>query len=292
MKSDWRGGLYGAFAASIWGGMYVVSKVILADIPPWPLIWLRYLIGSLALIALALAKGVTWRIRPKDWFVVLAIALVGYVLSIGAQFVGTNWANAAWGSVLTASTPAFMVLFARPLLGERLSWQKTLGLLVSTAGVWGIVGGASASGQFLLGGVILTGAAVSWALSSVLVKRLAPDTSTLVATVYAIAIAEVVITPWALPAMNAGVWHALHQVGILAGVLYLGAISTALAFYFWNRGLQLTTAAVSGMVFFAQPVVGAVLGATLLGERLTVGFGVGSAAIMLGGFLVWHSHRP
>ena len=50
------------------------------------------------------------------------------------------------------------------------------------------------------------------------------------------------------------------------GILYLGVVSTALAFYLWNKGFTLLDASTGSLFFFAQPVVGAVLGWLLLGE--------------------------
>ena len=50
------GALCGASAASIWGGMYVVSKVVLDVIPPFTLLLIRLLIGALILGLWALAS--------------------------------------------------------------------------------------------------------------------------------------------------------------------------------------------------------------------------------------------
>jgi drug/metabolite transporter (DMT)-like permease len=41
--------LCGLGAASIWGGMYVVSKVVLEIIPPFTLVSLRLLLGIITL---------------------------------------------------------------------------------------------------------------------------------------------------------------------------------------------------------------------------------------------------
>ncbi|HSB88964.1 MAG TPA: DMT family transporter, partial [Anaerolineales bacterium] len=70
--------------------------------------------------------------------------------------------------------------------------------------------------------------------------------------------------------------------GVVAGVLYLGVISTALAMYLWNKSLAILEAGHVSLLFFAQPVVGAGLGAWLLDERLTAGFWLGSAFIAAG----------
>lgn len=59
---------------------------------------------------------------------------------------------------------------------------------------------------------------------------------------------------------------------IWGGLLYLGVVSTAVAFLLWNRGLQMLNASSGGIFFFFQPVVGTLLGWLILGENIGVTF--------------------
>ncbi|WP_243686101.1 DMT family transporter [Lentilactobacillus rapi] len=63
-------------------------------------------------------------------------------------------------------------------------------------------------------------------------------------------------------------------------LLYLGCISTALAFVMWNTGLRLVNAATSGLFFLLQPIVGTLLGWLVLGEPLTWSFVIGTCMII------------
>jgi drug/metabolite transporter (DMT)-like permease len=65
-------------------------------------------------------------------------------------------------------------------------------------------------------------------------------------------------------------------------------ISTALAMYLWNNAFAKLEAGVASLTFFAQPVVGAGLGALLLGEQLTPLFLLGGALIGMG---LWLASR-
>ena len=49
MNKTVYGFLSGLGAASIWGGMYVVSKVVLEVIPPFALLSIRLIMGALTL---------------------------------------------------------------------------------------------------------------------------------------------------------------------------------------------------------------------------------------------------
>jgi len=282
MSTRQKGILFGLIAAAIWGGMYVVSKVVLEVIPPFALLSLRLLLGAAALGAwLAMRTGVP-HLRRAQWVQLLAIGIVGYGISLGFQFSGTKLSTAANGAVITAATPAFVYLFAWLLLSEGVSGRQLLALLLSTIGVLLVVDSRQAQldAHLLLGNLLLVGAAVTWALYSVLVRRATKEIDALSFTFVAFLGGLLVAIPaavWELRAESVGA----IGLGTLAGVLYLGVVSTAVAAYLWNKAFELLEAGVASLTFFAQPLVGAGLGALLLGERLTALFLAGAFLILL-----------
>ena len=134
----------GLVAASIWGGMYVVSKVVLDVIPPFTLLTLRLVLGMLALgavIALRKRTGFT-RGQFRNSFLV---GFVGYGISLGFQFVGTKLSTASNGSLVTSATPAFVLLFAPFLLGEKSTTRRIVALVISSFGVLAVIDHAQQS---------------------------------------------------------------------------------------------------------------------------------------------------
>lgn len=285
MKKSYIGSLYLIMAASIWGSMYVVSKVVLNVIEPLQLVWLRYLIALAALAAVGIATGQSWQISKKDIPLIGSIGVIGYFISIWAQFVGTHLSSAQMGSVITSATPAFMVVFAHLLLKESITARKMLSVCMATVGVLLIVGVGDIGDSFQIGGIILVAAALTWALMSVLVKRIPSHYSQLVTTTYAILAATVAITPFVTPQMDFGHLCRLPS-SIWAGVMYIGIVSTAGAFYFWNKGLQMVDASRGGLYFFFQPLVGTLLGWLFLGEQVDIVFWLGTVLIVGGVWLV------
>jgi drug/metabolite transporter (DMT)-like permease len=65
-------------------------------------------------------------------------------------------------------------------------------------------------------------------------------------------------------------------------VLFIGIISTALAMYLWNSAFAILDAGVASLTFFAQPVVGTILGAIFLKEAITPLFILGGVLIGFG----------
>lgn len=283
MKQTILGAICLSLAASIWGGMYVVSKYVLDYIPPLTLVWLRFIIafvvlyGILKIAEKKQKKKVT--IRKKDWLLFAWVGFIGYFISITCQFIGTKLSDAHTGSLVTSATPAFMVIFAAIILKEKLTARRLLSTIIATIGVIIVIGWDIEIGSYFIGTIILVGAAITWALLSIYVKIASARFSSLVITTYAIFFSLFFITPfmiWELQAASIGTVNTY----VILGVLYLGVISTAGAFFLWNKGLELMDASIGSLFFFFQPIVGSLLGWLLLNETLNSNFFIGGILIM------------
>jgi drug/metabolite transporter (DMT)-like permease len=282
MSKSALGMLSGLSAAGIWGGMYVVSKIVLDIIPPFALITTRLILGGLTLFVILRLRGPI-KIAKRDLWHVFAVGSIGYGMSLGLQFVGTKLSTAANGSLVTSATPAFVLIFAHRLLGERITRWRFLALLVSTIGVLAVVDPRSATLKTSLfwGNMALLGAALTWALYSVLIRVVTRDLDVLTVSL----IAFLGGLPIAIPAGVAElVTHGAGPITlwVVMGVLFLGIICTALAMYLWNNAFALIDANRASLTFFAQPVVGTLLGWLFLGETITPLFIFGGLLIALG----------
>jgi drug/metabolite transporter (DMT)-like permease len=285
MTNKYLGQVYLTLAASIWGGMYVVSKVVLTVIGPLELVWLRYVVALMTLGLAGIVTKQSWHIGKRHIPVIILMGIIGYFISIWAQFAGTKLSSAQMGAVITSATPAFMVVFARLLLNEQITLRKAVSVSLATIGVLLIVGIGDMGQSFQLGGVILIIAALTWALLSVLVKLIPKEYSQLVITTYAIFTAAAVMTPFVMLKLTTETMRALLAPAVGGGVLYLGIVSTAGAFYFWNKGLQMVEAGRGSLYFFFQPLVGTLLGWLFLGEQVGITFWLG-AGLICGGILL------
>ncbi len=274
--------LCGLAAASIWGGMYVVSKVVLDIIPPFTLVTLRLMLGALTLTIVLLIKGFP-SISRKKALQVLGVGFVGYGISLSLQFLGTKLSTAANGSLVTSATPAFVLLFAWLLLGEKITGRRLLALFLATLGVIAVIDPRSAqlNPDLFLGNLFLIGAAITWALYSVLVRKVTQSTDVLLfSTIAFLGGLPVSVPASAWEVSSIGLGQITPVVG--AGVLFIGIISTALAMVLWNTAFAFVAASVASLTFFAQPVVGTLLGAYFLGEKITPLFILGGVLIGIG----------
>lgn len=276
-------------AASIWGGMYVVSKWGFDRIPPLTLGFLRVAIGGVILYGVVRYRGV--EVDPADHraFTVLG----GWVAAtIALQFLGTELTNASQGSLLTVLTPVFTVALGATVLGERVTTEKATGMAIALVGTLIVVAGryglpAVASGN-AAGVALLVLASFTFAGYTVwglpVVRRYSAMTAAAYSTVAAapmLAVTAVVELWWLRAPLTA-----VTSPGTLLAVGYLGVGSTAAAWYLWYKGLEFVPAGTVAVFFFAQPVVGTALGTAFLGEAVGVGFVVGGGLLALGVWLV------
>ncbi len=286
MSASVRGAIFGLGAASIWGGMYVVSDLVLPVIPPFALLTLRLLISILVLgVILSLTKRSLLPLK-KEIVPVLLVGLLGFGISLGAQFVGTDRSTAVNGALITSASPAFILLFAAIILRERLTLLRIIAVGLATAGVLVIINPAAAdfSSDTFFGDMMLALAAITWGLYSVLVRKLGSRIDTLTFSFLAPIGGLLLTIPAAMTEVSQRPPGEI-TFAIILGILYLGVISTAAAMWMWNRAFVLVEASTASLFFFAQPLVGAVLGVLILNQSFTANLWVGGAMIA-GGVLL------
>jgi drug/metabolite transporter (DMT)-like permease len=278
--------------------MYVVSRWGFDAIPPVTLAFLRVVLGGAVLLAVVRLRGPTRSFSREEWS---RFALLGVwvAVTLATQFLGTALTTASQGSLLTVLTPVFTLALGVALLNESLSPAKVVGtglalfgtLVVVSAttdlGTLGSAGfGGSAGG---LGVASLLAASLGWALYTVqgapLVRRYGALTTATYSTLFAVPLlavgagVEVATTGFDLGAIR---W----TPALVAALGYLGVASTALAWYLWYKGLEYVDSGTVAVFFFAQPVVGTVLGVLLLGEQAGPGFLLGGVVMAVGIYVV------
>jgi drug/metabolite transporter (DMT)-like permease len=179
--------------------------------------------------------------------------------------------------------PAFILLFAPFLLGEQTTTRRIVALVISTLGVLAVIDprNAELSPSLFWGNMSLLATALTWALYSVLVRKVAKNADLLLSSmIMLVGGLPTSIIFGALEIQSQGI--GIITPGIIGGILFLGIISTAVAMLMWNYAFAELPAAVASLTFFAQPVVGSILGWWFLNEKITPLFMAGGVLIGIG----------
>jgi drug/metabolite transporter (DMT)-like permease len=188
-------------------------------------------------------------------------------------------------AILNATTPLFTVIVAHVLTDdERMTGNRLAGLLIGIVGVVVTIGPGALSGlgSDVLAQLAVLAAAVSYAFAGVLGRRFrklgivpmaAATGQVMASTLMLLPLALLVDRPWTLPMPSAETWAAIFGTA---------ALSTALGYILYFRILETAGATNLLLVKFLIPVSAIMLGALVLGERLSLPHFLGMALIGVG----------
>ncbi len=272
--------------------MYIVSKWGFDAIPPVTLAFLRVALGAATLLGVVRFVYPTRAFSRQDW-TGFGFLGVWVAVTMVTQFVGTDLTTASEGALITVLTPIFTLVFGVVVLDETLTRRNVFGMGLAVCGTGLVLAGqydlASVGLGSLFGVLLLVLASVGWAVYTVWGKPLIRRYSALETATYSTMLAVPLIgllVPVELAVADVALSTIPFTLPVVAAVSYLGVLSTAVAWYCWYKGLETLDAGTVAVYFFAQPVVGAGLGALLLGESVGPGFVAGGVILAGGIYLV------
>lgn len=282
-------------AQTCWSASYTLSKICLAEMSVGMVLFLRYSIAALIFIAVFLIKGFP-KISRSTLFVAIGIGFLNFSISSFLQVKALEFTQAIDISILILFEPIITVVFASFILKEKISKQVWWVLFFSMIGfalISNISFGANAgySAIRILGNAIFLSSLVSEAFTSTLgkyfTKRMSAFESVGLLTIFgAIFICLFQVKTWMnfpYSTISTKVW--LSVIGMSLGC----SIFAYVAWYYVIAKIPMQYVALS---LFLQPVIGSILGATVLGETMTYKSLVGT--IVICGSLLWwqiQSHR-
>ena len=280
-----------------WGMAWAVGRILALGLPPMTGAWLRYVLTMvlfyLWFVGRAL-KGneVNWLPTGRQtWRTLTLIAITG-VLGYQVFFLnGMRLSAAGDASLIITFNPIFTVLLAAPMLGQQISRKMFVGLFCGFIGV-AVVTGWSPNTDIpfedrILGDLMILLASLNWAMTTNNTKRMMEQrngeqkATTLEIVVWYSLIGTVLLTPLAawetwqhgIPEPTLTDWYA---------IIYLAAISTVLAYYWFAIGVEKLGATAASSYIFLMPVFGVLGGVILLDENIGWTLLLGFILIVIG----------
>ena len=266
----------------IWGTTFIVSKVILEDFRPVEVILIRMVLG---LVALFLASPRLPRVRTATEELSYAAAgFCGIVLYFLLENTALTHGLASNVGVIISAAPFFTATLNRLLYrSDRLQLRFFVGFVLAMTGI-GLI---SFNGVRLrispLGDLLALGAAASWGLYSVLVRRAGGFGLGTLQTTQRIFLYGVLFLAVLSPLLGFSPNLALlAQPKFLLPFLYLGLGASALCFFAWNFAVEALGPVRTSVSAYLIPVVAVAAGALALGEPVTPLSLLGTGLILVG----------
>jgi len=280
--NDW---LYLFALAILWGTSFLFVKIAVRTIAPATLVAARFVIAAAVLSVAVRARGLRLPTSRRVWSHYLLMGVIGNSLPFTLIAWGQIRVDVGLAGILLGVMPLMTVLMAHFFVpGERMTPRMVGGLSVGFVGLVVLLGpeallelGGQASD--LPSQVAILSAAVCYAISTILVRRLA-TLDALVSAATVMWITSAIMVPAALWMDRP--WDQDLSVEAVASVVWLGLFATALATIFYFRVIQSAGPTFLSLMNYLIPVVALTAGAVVLDEEPAGTILIGLVLILTG----------
>jgi len=280
------------FAVVIWGTTFAAEKVAVEQASAIFVVALRFAL-SLPFIALIAACRGELRLptRRQAWVLAL-MGFIGLYLIFILQTAAMKTASSVISNWQMAAAPAMVAVMAWIFLKEKLSGGKIAGIVTAFVGVGIVLGlgttGAVGFSSYSMGDFYVTASTVIWAVFMILTRLIFKDGGyTPIFTFFWESFFSVLFCVPTLLFLHTDVTVAADFTArTWTAMLVLVICCSCLAYTWWYYATSRLPVAQVMLFQFFQPVVGALTGYCLLGERFTVWLLVGGVTILFGVWIV------
>ena len=275
--------------AVIWGGNPVAGRAAAAEVPPFQLSFWRWVAAGAIWIPLGAANA--WRMRRAvrgEWKLILMLGLVGIAGYSAFLFIAVSMTTALNALLLGAVVPAIMLILSRVLLNKSINAQQIIGIVVAFAGTIIIISHGDpaifSELSFNIGDLVMLFGMFLWALYSVMVARIPKELSSAGFMALMSTIGIIALLPFFI--FEVGYVRVMTvSYNSLAQILYVGMITSTVAYLVWNRAIVKIGPDKAGPYMYLPTLFGALLAVIFLGESLRLFHLVGALPIFAGVYL-------
>jgi drug/metabolite transporter (DMT)-like permease len=278
-----RLGVLAAILSSSVGGMNTaVTRYAIGATDPITLAALRFGLGFILLLPIALACRSRWPQR-RDWIAVACLGILFFGVFMALFNLALRYTTAARGALALSTLPLLTMVAGAALRIEPLTRRKTSGVLAAMAGVALALatGLADAPAGAWRGDAVMVVAALCYALYNVWSRPFIARSDSLAFVTVGMGAGSGCL---ALLAWSSGGFATTARFGAgqWTAVAYLVVIGAALTFFLWVFALARTTPTRVANAITLNPVTASIVAALLLGEPLGLNLVVGVAAVFAG----------
>jgi drug/metabolite transporter (DMT)-like permease len=251
-----------------WGLNWPVMKLLLTEWPPLTARGGTGVVGALLLAGLAVVRGESLAVPRAQWGRLVLLATLNVFGWMALMGLALLWLPASEAAVIAYTMPIWASVLAWLVLGERLSLQRVIAMLMAFAGIAALMSSDSitTSTAKLPGLIMALAGALGFAFGTVLAKKYPLSLPLLTSTAWQIGIGCAPVLLLGLIFESAR-FAALTSLGwsLLA---YMAVIVFCVTYLCWFGALRLLPASVAAIGTMAVPVIGVIGSAIVLHEPL------------------------
>ena len=272
-------------APLFWSGNFILGRAVRATLPPIGLAFWRWFVASIIIFGFALPHlKRDWPTILRHWKLILFLSALGIAVFNAFVYIGLQFTTAINGVLMQSVLPVCIVAISYLFFRETITPVQALGVFVSLSGALIIITQGSLNVltelSFNLGDLLILIAVLCYATYSASLRKRPPlhPLSFLAATFITGAILLFPLYLWEHIARQTMPFN--HLTVISVG--YVAIFPSILAYFCFNRGVELLGANQAGLSIHLMPVFGSILAIIFLDERFKTFHAVGIVLILSG----------
>jgi drug/metabolite transporter (DMT)-like permease len=232
-------------------------------------------------LTLSVLPGVRKPVPRSEWPLIAAMAVTWMAIPFTCFAIAQQWIDSSLAGMINAATPLFVALVAAGAVRQLPSHVQATGLVVGFAGVLAISLPSIGEGSNALGIGLVLLAACLYGFAFNIAAPLQRRHGALPVIWRAQLVAVVLMLPFAV----VGATQSTFGWDSLLAVFALGALGTALAFYWFTTLMGRVGSTRGSVAIYLVPIVAILLGAALLDETIHPAAVLGTALVLAGAYI-------
>ncbi len=265
----------------IWGSTYLAMRIAVDGLPPFFMASTRFLLTGTVLLLFLRARGSPWPTR-KEWLYSVPVGVLMFVLGNGTVAVAEKHISSGVAAVVCGTMPLWAAALGR-FFGEKTSAREWLALVLGFSGVAVLSVGGELRAE-PVSAIILFVAPVSWALGSLLARKL-PLAKGLMSAATQMLTGGAVMSMVSVIAREEVPRH--PPINSVLAWAYLAVFGSLVAYSAFTYLLANTRPAVATSYSYVNPAIAVAMGVAMGGEHaglevvLAVGLIVGATVLVM-----------
>jgi drug/metabolite transporter (DMT)-like permease len=273
-----------------WAGNIVLARGVADIIPPVAFAFWRWTLAFILILPFTLRQLLQdWNEVTRHWKMLFLLAVLGISSFNTLLYTAVHTTTAINGALIQSTMPVVIVLLSLVLYREKITMRQMLGVLLCIIGACLIVlrGDLNAllTMSFVQGDLLMVIAVVFYGLYSALLRRRpAIHPRSFLAATFCLGAAG--LFPVYLAEL-ATVGHLALSRNTVASILYVAIFPSIVAYFCWNKGVDVVGPNRAGLFINLIPVFASLLSVGLLGESIEL-FHIGGMAFIIGGMALFY----
>lgn len=282
-----------AFVSLLFGANYSIAKIVMPEyMGALGLIALRVPAATLLFWIFHMASGHTVMPATRDMGRFLASAVFGVAINQIFFFKGISLTSPIMGSVIMTSTPIIVLIISFLLLGERITWVKSIGIVLGATGAILLIvsKGADLSNNTFQGNLFILINAISYSIYLVIVKPLMAKYDAITVIKWVFLFGSFMVIPFGIGELQAVNWSQFDfAIWLSIGYIIIGSTFFAYLLNVWS--LKHVNASLVGYYIYLQPFFATLIAVVFRGDILTMKHILFATLIFSGVFMVSYTKK-